>query len=172
MGSPLSVYVVKLSDQSCVQVTPVSGQVHNFDPAWSPDGQYLVFASTRGKTGTPVQSRKRPLQQSDLWRVRVEVRNVKSIPTRAAVARQKGMGLPDRFTISPRNGKVLAGGRRLGSYGQEQTELVENRPERLLIDGGIKGNGRLRVEWLLSCPAGRPDFGLRYEAEKGGVLER
>jgi hypothetical protein len=107
-----------------------------------------------------------------LWRVRVEVRNVKSIPTRSAVARQRGMGLPDRFTISPRNGKVLAGGRRVGSYGQEQTELVENRPERLLIDGGVKGYGRLRVEWLLSCPAGRPDFGLRYEAEKGGVLER
>jgi hypothetical protein len=107
-----------------------------------------------------------------LWRVRVEVRNVKGIPTRSAVARQRGMGLPDRFTISPRNGKVLAGGRRVGSYGQEQTELVEHRPERLLIDGGIRGHGRLRVEWLLSCPSGRPDFGLRYEAEKGGVLER
>jgi len=85
MGSPLSIYVVKLSDQSCVQVTPVSGQVQNFDPAWSPDGQYIVFASSRGKTGTPVQSRKRPLQQSDLWRVRVD-------------AAGNAMGAPEQMT--------------------------------------------------------------------------
>jgi hypothetical protein len=108
-----------------------------------------------------------------LWRVRVEVRNLKAIPTRSAIARQKQMGLPDRFTITPRSGaKVLAGGRLVGAFAQEKAECVEHRPERLLIDAGVKGNGRLRVEWLLSSPAGPPDFGLRYEAEKGGVLER
>jgi hypothetical protein len=106
-----------------------------------------------------------------LWRVRVEVRNVKWIPTRSAVARQKGMGLPDRFTIAPRNGKVLAGGRLVGPFGQEKAELVEHKPERLLLDGGVRGNGRVRVEWLLSAPA-KPELGLRFEAEKGGVLER
>ena len=42
--------------------------VHNFDPAWSPDGAYLVFASTRGGSGA-TRSRKRFLPQSDLWRV-------------------------------------------------------------------------------------------------------
>jgi len=70
-STPLSVYVVSISSGTCVQVTPVSGMIHNFDPAWSPDGQWLVFASTRGKSG-PVQSRKRALTQSDLWRVRVD----------------------------------------------------------------------------------------------------
>jgi Zinc carboxypeptidase len=107
-----------------------------------------------------------------LWRVRVEVRNVKVIPTRSAVANQKRMGLPDRFTISPRNGKVLAGGRLVGPFNQEKAEHVEHRPERLLLDRGVEGHNRVRVEWLLSCPAGRPDFGLRFEAEKGGLLER
>jgi len=68
--TPLSVYVVSISTGTCTEVTPVSGQIHNFDPAWSPDGQWVVFASTRGKSG-PTQGRKRALVQSDLWRVKV-----------------------------------------------------------------------------------------------------
>src|SRR6185436_13618084 len=69
-GAPLSIYVVKLSDKSCTQVTPANGMIHNFDPAWSPDGNYIVFASTRGKNG-PSLSKKRNLPQSDLWRVQI-----------------------------------------------------------------------------------------------------
>jgi len=69
-STPLSVYIVRLSTGTCTQVTPPSGMIHNFDPAWSPDGQYLVFASTRGKAG-PTLSRKRLLPQSDLWRVQI-----------------------------------------------------------------------------------------------------
>jgi hypothetical protein len=107
-----------------------------------------------------------------LWRVRVEVRNTRAIPTRSAIARQKRMGTPDRLTIIPRNCKVLAGGRLVGPFNREKVEHVEHRPERLLLDGGVRGNGRVRAEWLVSCQSGRPDFGLRFEAEKGGVLER
>ena len=70
-GTPLSVYVVRLSTGACTQITPVSGMVHNFDPAWAPDGTHLVFASTRGKAG-PALSRKRLLPQSDLWRVEID----------------------------------------------------------------------------------------------------
>ena len=108
-----------------------------------------------------------------LWRVRVEIRNMKAIPTRSAVARQKQMGTPDRLTISPRNGKVLAGGRlgRVRST-RRRPSTSSTGPSASSSTAACKGNGRLRVEWLLSCPSGRPDFGLRYEAEKGGVLER
>jgi hypothetical protein len=70
-GEPLSIYIVRLSTGACTQVTPPSGTIHNFDPAWSPDGVWIVFASTRGKTG-PTESRKRPLPQSDLWRIRID----------------------------------------------------------------------------------------------------
>jgi hypothetical protein len=69
-NAPLSVYIVRISNGNCTQVTPASGTVHNFDPAWSPDGKYLVFASTRGKSG-PANSKKRNLPQSDLWRVEI-----------------------------------------------------------------------------------------------------
>jgi len=74
-SEPLAVWIVDRTGTTCVRVTPPAPEanglkVHNFDPAWSPDGNYLVFASTRGKNG-PTRSRKRFLPQSDLWRVRV-----------------------------------------------------------------------------------------------------
>jgi len=76
-GDPLAVYLVKISAPgTCVRITPAatdpSGvlKVHNFDPAFSPDGRWIVFASTRGKAGATL-SRKRMLPQSDLWRVAV-----------------------------------------------------------------------------------------------------
>jgi len=68
--SPLSVWIVSLSTGTCTQMTPPTGMIHNFDPAFSPDGNYVVFASTRGKSG-PTVSRKRLLPQSDLWRIPV-----------------------------------------------------------------------------------------------------
>ena len=74
---PLGVYVVNVDGTGCQRITAaapeVSGvKIHNFDPAWTPDGQFLVFASTRGKAGTgPTRSRKRFLPQSDLWRVKM-----------------------------------------------------------------------------------------------------
>lgn len=71
----LQVYMIKLSDPaSCVHVTMPAGggKIHNFDPAFSPDGKWIVFASTRGKPSVgPTQSRKRFLPQSDLWRVAI-----------------------------------------------------------------------------------------------------
>ena len=85
-GTPLSVFIVRLSTGACTQVTPVSGMIQNFDPAWSPDGGYLVFASTRGKAG-PTVSRKRMLPQSDLWRVQIDR------------ASDLAMGTPEQMTF-------------------------------------------------------------------------
>ena len=74
-AEPLGVYAVNIDGTGCTLLTlaaPDSNglKVHNFDPVWSPDGEYVVFASTRGKGGA-LKSRKRFLPQSDLWRVKV-----------------------------------------------------------------------------------------------------
>jgi hypothetical protein len=74
---PLGVFLVDIAGASCQRVTPAvpdAGglKVHNFNPVFSPDGNWIVFASTRGKPGVgPTRSRKRFLPQSDLWRVAV-----------------------------------------------------------------------------------------------------
>jgi hypothetical protein len=77
-SEPLGVFIVRISDKACQRVTPAAPdagnglKVHNFDPAFSPDGKWIVFASTRGKAGAgPTRSRKRFLPQSDLWRIAI-----------------------------------------------------------------------------------------------------
>jgi hypothetical protein len=72
---PLGIYIVSISTGTCARVTPAAAvsnglAVHNFDPAWTPDGQNIVFASTRGKSGA-TKSRRRFLPQSDIWRMKV-----------------------------------------------------------------------------------------------------
>lgn len=76
--APLQVFTVGIDGSDCTQVTADEGEVdglliHNFDPAWSPDGEWLAHASTRGAEGgapAPSRSRRLFLPQSDIWRIR------------------------------------------------------------------------------------------------------
>src|SRR3569623_106684 len=77
-GVGWSIWKVSLSTGVCTQLVAAQGTVDNFDPAWSPDGQYIVFASTRGKNG-PSLSRKRFLPQADIWRMKLSDNSVEQM---------------------------------------------------------------------------------------------
>ena len=79
-NEPLAVFMVNIDGSNCQRVTPNAAdqnglKIHNFDPIFAPDGNAIVFASTRGKAG-PTRSLKRNLPQSDLWRVSVNGQTV------------------------------------------------------------------------------------------------
>jgi hypothetical protein len=68
------VYTVSISTKACsmVDTSPPSATVDDFDPAWSPDGTYLAFASTRGNgTNGIVETRVQPRPESDIWRMQM-----------------------------------------------------------------------------------------------------
>ncbi len=68
----LHVYSVNLDGTGCTKLT--SGGAHDFDPAWTPDGSAIVFASTsRGGTSRSGHP------QSDLWRMAPDGSNPEQI---------------------------------------------------------------------------------------------
>jgi hypothetical protein len=76
-GDSLSIYTVGLDGANCQRITPAQTPVsgvgrHDFDPAWSPDGEHIVFASSRGGSDGPSVSRRLFLPQSDIWRMRAD----------------------------------------------------------------------------------------------------
>ena len=71
-GDTLHLYTVDIGGGGCTQITNGAG-VYDFDPAWSPDGKWLVFASKRAG-GNTKRDAARP--QSDIWRLELSSGNV------------------------------------------------------------------------------------------------
>jgi hypothetical protein len=100
--------------------------------------------------------------------VTASVKNTRSIPTRARQAANRKLGLPDLFEISG-PGLTVAGGGILIDRDTGELELVEDRPERIPVESGIRGGEVVRVRWFVR---GEGDLTVSFTAQKGGSLTR
>ena len=102
------------------------------------------------------------------YAVTASVRNTRSIATRARQAANRKLGLPDLFEVSG-PGLTVAGGGILVDRDTGELVLVEDRPERIPVESGIRGGEVVRVR---SFVRGKGDLTVKFTAQKGGGLTR
>lgn len=72
---PLQIWKVQIDGTGCQRLTSPQPGAHRFDPAWSPDGEWIVYASSEAG-GTSLRT---GLPQSDLYRMRADGSGVERI---------------------------------------------------------------------------------------------
>lgn len=99
--------------------------------------------------------------------ITLEIRNERWIPTRTAVAADKGLGRPDVVTLEGEDLVVVAGGTRADRFDLTDFDAVEHEPERLVLERGIGGHDSVRLRWVVR---GTGAFRLRVDTQKAGEL--
>jgi hypothetical protein len=100
-----------------------------------------------------------------LFRITVDVVNSAVMPSRSAMAAQNEIGTPDRVVIQGKGLQVLVGGT-LSSrnrYRPERLKAMVRNPATVLLEGGVPGQGRALVSWLVR---GSGKFTVEYTAQK------
>jgi len=107
----------------------------------------------------------------NLWEVTAEIVNDRIIPTRTAMASRNKIGLPDFMTCDTGSGAaVVASGTVRSLLPTAKLDYDDTpRPWRLANESGIGGRGARLFRFLVE---GDGDVTLRYEAQKGGTIER
>lgn len=84
-----------------------------------------------------------------LLAVDVVFANAREIPTRTAMAAQRGIGAPDVFSLAGDGVEVLAVGELRDRWHPERTDYVTREAGRYLSETGVPGRGEVRVRWLV-----------------------
>jgi len=103
----------------------------------------------------------------ETFHVTVTLENTGTIPTRAAIQAQKGIGEPDLLELSGPRARVLSSGRLLDRF-RGTIARVEKEPQRLRIEEGIPGKGSAAFRFLVR---GSGELRVQYRSQKGGVLD-
>jgi hypothetical protein len=99
--------------------------------------------------------------------ITLELRNEAWIPTRTAVAADKGLGRPDIVTLEGEELVVVAGGTGADRFDLTDFRAVEHEPARLVLERGIGGHDTVRLRWIVR---GKGAFRVRLLTEKAGEL--
>jgi hypothetical protein len=100
-----------------------------------------------------------------LFALDVTFANLRAIPTRTALAAEKGLGVPDRLTIKTTKGntKVVAAGFRTDRWRDHRLDLVDGNPSSIALEGGIGSRGEVTLRWILS---GKGTVKVSWSGEK------
>ncbi len=101
-----------------------------------------------------------------LYRLHIPVRNERKLPTISGIVKRNRLHRDDLATLS--RGKVVASGIVRDAY-LNKVDLQEQRPERLLVPGGVSGYATQTLMFLVEATPGKVTF--RYDSVKAGVLE-
>lgn len=104
----------------------------------------------------------------ELRRVVATLANDKAMPSRSALAARAHIGLPDRVTLSGAGVEVLAGGVLDDPWRPEDFRMAERDPARLLLEDGVPGRGRVKLQWIVR---GDGPLQIRYEATQADSAE-
>jgi hypothetical protein len=102
-----------------------------------------------------------------LWEVTVEIENTRLISSRLAIAARNKIGQPDLLTLDGAD-VVLSGF--LGDRFDRTMRTNEHRPERVLVENGIPGEGHSTFRFLVRGNQGEM-IGLSYKSEKARDIE-
>ncbi len=100
-----------------------------------------------------------------LYRIHVPVLNERGIPSTQAIVSQHKLHRQDLATIT--GGKVISSGIVTDPY-LNKVSLQENRPERLLVNGGIPAYGTQTLMFLVEAKPGPVTF--TYDSIKAGKI--
>lgn len=103
----------------------------------------------------------------ELRAVTLTLQNARWIPSRTAVAAEKGIGRPDLVTIEGPDITVVSGGIDADRFDATRFSAVEHEPERIRLERGIPGHGTERIRWWVT---GSGPFTVRYDSWKAGTL--
>ncbi len=104
---------------------------------------------------------------TQLWQITIEIENTKLIPTRTALAANKGIGLPDLLTLLGPE-VVLSG--TLSDRFDRLLSPIEHRPGRVLVEKGIGSKKISTFRFFVEGTKGDP-VTLSYTAQKARDIE-
>jgi len=99
-----------------------------------------------------------------LFALDLTLSNPKGISTRTAMAANKGIGIPDRLTLTAEGkSRVLAAGYLRDRLHPERLDLIDGDSASIALESGVPGKGEITIRFILSSEG---DFTLNYIGEK------
>jgi len=103
--------------------------------------------------------------EGGLYALDITLGNPKAISTRTQMAADKGIGVPDRLTLTAggKRQELLAAGFLTDRFRPERLDLIDGDPTSFPLEAGISGKGELTVRYIIS---GKGKLELKYTGQK------